>query len=49
MDMSTTANKAAKPKTLLDLEAGDCRWPIGDPQQPDFHFCGKKKIPGLPY
>ena len=26
-----------------------CRWPIGDPQQPDFHFCGKSKIPGLPY
>jgi GcrA cell cycle regulator len=26
-----------------------CRWPIGDPQQPEFHFCGKKKIPGLPY
>jgi GcrA cell cycle regulator len=26
-----------------------CRWPIGDPQQPDFHFCGKSKVPGLPY
>ncbi len=20
-----------------------CRWPIGDPQQADFHFCGKKQ------
>lgn len=26
-----------------------CRWPIGDPQQADFHFCGKKKVTGLPY
>jgi GcrA cell cycle regulator len=26
-----------------------CRWPIGDPQQPEFHFCGKGKVPGLPY
>jgi GcrA cell cycle regulator len=26
-----------------------CRWPIGDPQQSDFHFCGKRKVVGLPY
>ena len=32
--------------TLLD---GDCRWPIGDPQHADFHFCGKGKVTGLPY
>lgn len=36
-------------KTVATLEPGDCRWPIGDPQQPDFHFCGKGKVPGLPY
>jgi hypothetical protein len=23
-----------------------CRWPIGDPAQPDFRFCGAKKLPG---
>ena len=38
-----------KPKVLADLEMNDCRWPIGDPQQADFHFCGKKKVTGLPY
>lgn len=26
-----------------------CRWPVGDPKQPDFGFCGKTKVPGLPY
>jgi GcrA cell cycle regulator len=26
-----------------------CRWPIGDPQKPDFHFCNKTKVCGLPY
>lgn len=36
-------------KTILTLEAGDCRWPIGDPQNAEFHFCGGKKIVGLPY
>jgi GcrA cell cycle regulator len=25
---------------LLALENGMCRWPYGDPTEPDFHFCG---------
>jgi GcrA cell cycle regulator len=36
-------------KTVQTLEENDCRWPIGHPGQPDFHFCGKNKVPGLPY
>jgi GcrA cell cycle regulator len=36
-------------KYIQTLTETCCRWPIGDPQQPDFHFCGKTKIPGLPY
>ena len=36
-------------KYIQTLTESCCRWPIGDPQQPEFHFCGKKKIPGLPY
>jgi GcrA cell cycle regulator len=36
-------------KTLLQLEDTDCRWGIGDPKEADFHFCGKTKVPGLPY
>lgn len=34
-------------KTLQDLNDGDCRWPIGDPQNSDFHFCAKAKVIGL--
>ncbi len=26
-----------------------CKWPIGDPRQPDFHFCCGEAEPGLPY
>lgn len=26
-----------------------CAWPIGDPGDPDFHFCGEKSVPGKPY
>ncbi|MDQ8698235.1 GcrA family cell cycle regulator [Hyphomicrobium sp. LHD-15] len=36
-------------KTMETLMADDCRWPIGDPQGADFHFCGKRKVDGHPY
>ncbi len=31
-------------KTINTLLPDDCRWPIGDPQVADFHFCGKRKV-----
>lgn len=34
---------------LVDLKESQCRWPIGDPQEDDFHFCGKGKTEGGPY
>jgi GcrA cell cycle regulator len=36
-------------KGVIDLEPGDCRWPIGDPRESEFHFCGGKALPGLSY
>lgn len=39
----------AERKSIETLQDPDCRWPIGDPQESDFHFCGKKKVAGLPY
>ena len=36
-------------KYIQTLTETCCRWPIGDPQAADFHFCGKKKVAGLPY
>ena len=34
---------------LLDLKECMCRWPIGDPQSDDFHFCGRHKASGGSY
>ncbi|MGH6785496.1 MAG: GcrA family cell cycle regulator [Novosphingobium sp.] len=34
---------------LLDLNDRICRWPMGHPGEPDFHFCGEKVNPGFPY
>ena len=38
-----------QPKTLLELEAGECRWPVGDPRREGFHFCGAQQVLGRPY
>lgn len=39
-----------KHKTLLtDLDNHTCRWPIGDPKDDNFHFCGRKVKIGQTY
>ena len=35
--------------SLLDLSDKVCRWPMGHPGEPDFHFCGEEVNPGFPY
>jgi GcrA cell cycle regulator len=35
--------------SLLDLNDRICKWPLGHPGEPDFHFCGEKVNPGFPY
>jgi GcrA cell cycle regulator len=35
--------------TLLQLNDDKCHWPIGDPGQPDFYFCGGKTATSTPY
>lgn len=40
------------PKSRVGIEGlskHQCRWPIGDPQEPDFHFCDQKQIGGISY
>jgi len=43
-----SADMAGK-TTLLDLNDRICKWPLGHPGEPDFHFCGDKVNPGFPY
>jgi GcrA cell cycle regulator len=35
--------------SLMDLGARMCRWPIGDPREESFGFCGCASMAGLPY
>jgi GcrA cell cycle regulator len=39
----------AEKTSLLELNDRICRWPMGHPGEPDFHFCGDRVNPGFPY
>ena len=41
--------EVASKTSLLELNDRVCRWPMGHPGEPEFHFCGKSSNPGFPY
>jgi GcrA cell cycle regulator len=41
--------EVADKTSLLDLNERICKWPMGHPGEPDFHFCGQPSNPGFPY
>lgn len=41
--------EVADKTSLLDLNERICKWPLGHPGEPDFHFCGAPANPGFPY
>ncbi|MCY7338441.1 MAG: GcrA family cell cycle regulator [Sphingomonas bacterium] len=43
------SSEIADKTSLLDLNDRICRWPMGHPGEPDFHFCGREANPGYPY
>ncbi|MBR6010061.1 MAG: hypothetical protein IKP35_01400 [Alphaproteobacteria bacterium] len=34
---------------MANLKPNQCRWPIGDPDSENFHFCGEQVFAGKPY
>jgi hypothetical protein len=50
--------KASKPKPVIwkpkarhvgELSKEQCKWPIGNVGEPDFHFCPELRLEGKPY
>lgn len=39
----------APPPPAVPLSSRPCQWPVGDPQDKDFHFCGEMSQDGRPY
>ena len=51
-DRDVPVIKPAKRKkmiTTVALTIDTCRWPFGDPVEPDFHYCGELPLIGRPY
>jgi GcrA cell cycle regulator len=46
---SSRARATRKLVTTLTLSSRTCRWPIGDPSKPDFHYCGELPQSGRVY
>ena len=49
-----TPEPAVEPDALaghpvMQLKERSCRWPIGDPQKPDFRFCCAERLGSFPY
>ncbi|GEC14265.1 GcrA family cell cycle regulator [Nitrobacter winogradskyi] len=40
---------ASQRRSLVQLTADCCHWPVGDPLEPDFFFCGAPARQGGPY
>ena len=47
--VATPAEKKSGNIKLVDLDSHTCRWPLGDPREDDFCFCGKKVRMGQTY
>ena len=43
------SEEVADKTSLLELNDRICKWPLGHPGEPDFHFCGEPSNPGFPY
>jgi GcrA cell cycle regulator len=48
LEEAATAPTALK-LALTQLTERTCKWPIGDPQMEEFHFCGNESREGTPY
>ena len=49
VEMPKSKKGKRKGVQLVDLKPNSCRWPEGDPKDPDFCFCGKECVNGKVY
>ncbi len=49
IEVSTPKHNHSGNTSLTDLDNHTCRWPIGDPKDENFHFCGRKVRIGQTY
>jgi GcrA cell cycle regulator len=45
----TTSVEPMNPTSFANIKDGLCRWPLGEPEDLDFKFCGRKCAEGMIY
>lgn len=46
---SAAPKSSSAPRVAAQAGSKSCSWPVGDPKQPGFHFCGDAAEAGRPY
>jgi len=49
IDISPVIDEPMNPTSFQDIKDGLCRWPIGEPEDIDFKFCGRNTNEGFVY
>ena len=49
IDISPTIDEPMNPTMFNDIKDGLCRWPLGEPDEIDFKFCGRGTKEGIVY
>jgi|TARA_B100001540_G_C15725750_1_gene605214 GcrA cell cycle regulator len=49
IEITTQTDEPMNPTPFLEIKDGLCRWPIGEPENSDFRFCGRTTNEGFVY
>ena len=49
IDISPIIDEPMNPTSFEDIKDGLCRWPLGEPEEINFKFCGRKTNDGIVY
>ena len=49
IDISPIIDEPMNPTAFQDIKDGLCRWPLGEPEEIDFKFCGRNTKEGIVY
>ena len=45
----SSVSEPMNPKTFAEIKDGLCRWPLSEPEDLDFKFCGRSSSDGMVY
>ena len=49
IEITTQSDEPMNPTPFLEIKDGLCRWPIGEPENSNFKFCGRTTNEGFVY